>query len=83
MNTLVALGRICLELNSLYFYMSSVFRALAVTVEAESRRSVLVDVLTVYGASGKSMVFTQTKRDADEVAAGINKVMPCEVGFSS
>ena len=52
---------------------------MAVQVEPSARRSVLADVLTVYGAVGKSIVFTQTKRDADEVAAGIAQVLPCEV----
>jgi ATP-dependent RNA helicase DDX21 len=53
-------------------------RSMAVQVEPAMRRSVLADVLTVYGAVGKSIVFTQTKRDADEVAAGIAQVLPCE-----
>jgi len=53
---------------------------MAVQVEHNMRRSVLVDVLTVHGAAGKSIIFTQTKRDADEVAAGVALVMPCEVG---
>ena len=54
-------------------------RALAVQVQQSTRASVLVDVLTVYGAAGKAMIFTQTRRDADEVAAGVAKVLPCEV----
>ena len=54
-------------------------RALAVQVEHSSRGPVLVDVLTVYGAAGKSMIFTQTRREADEVAAAVAKVIPCEV----
>lgn len=54
-------------------------RALAVQVEPSMRRSVLVDVLTVHGAAGKSIVFTQRRVDADEVAAGIGQVLPCEV----
>jgi len=55
---------------------------MAVQVEHNMRRSVLVDVLTVHGAAGKSIIFTQTKRDADEVAAGVALVMPCEVATS-
>jgi hypothetical protein len=54
---------------------------MAVQVEHNMRRSVLVDVLTVHGAAGKSIIFTQTKRDADEVAAGVALVMPCEVAI--
>ena len=58
-------------------------RALAVQVEKDMRRSVLVDVLTVHGAAaGKSIIFVQTKRDADEVAAGVAQTMPCEVRLS-
>lgn len=54
-------------------------RALAVQVDPNSKRSVLVDLLTVYGQDGKAIVFTQTKREADEVAAAIAGHMPCEV----
>ena len=62
---------------------SPVVRALAVQVERDMRRSVLVDVLTVHGAAaGKSIIFVQTKRDADEVAAGVAQTMPCEVRLS-
>lgn len=42
-----------------------------------ARRPVLVDLLTVYGAGGKSIVFTQTKREADEVAAAVGGHLPC------
>jgi hypothetical protein len=48
-------------------------------VTDESRRSVLVDILTVYGEGGKAMVFTQTKREADEVAAAVGSHLLCEV----
>ena len=49
-------------------------------VASEARRSILVDVLTVHGQGGKSIVFCERKRDADEVAAGVALSMPCEVG---
>ena len=48
-------------------------------VNHDMRRSILVDVLTVYGQGGKSIVFCERKRDADEVAAGVALAMPCEV----
>ena len=48
-------------------------------VASEARRSILVDVLTVHGQGGKSIVFCERKRDADEVAAGVALSMPCEV----
>ena len=54
-------------------------RLLAVQVSPESRQSVLRDVLTVYGGSGKSIIFTQTKREADSVCAAISNTHPCEV----
>lgn len=45
--------------------------ALAVEVTDSTRRNVLVDLLTVHGAGGKAIVFTKTKREADEVAAAV------------
>ena len=45
----------------------------------ENRRNILADLLTVYANAGKTIVFTQTKREADEVAAGIAGVIPSEV----
>ena len=58
--------------------LAETIRALAVQVTPESRRSVLVDLLTVYAAGGKGIVFTQTKREADEVAAALALTVPCE-----
>jgi ATP-dependent RNA helicase DDX21 len=58
--------------------LADTIKALAVQVTPESRRSVLVDLLTVYGAGGKGIVFTQTKREADEVAAALALTLPCE-----
>lgn len=49
-------------------------------VAPEARRSVLVDLLTVHALGGKAIIFTQTKREADEVAASVSLVHPCEVG---
>ena len=58
--------------------LAETITALAVQVTPESRRSVLVDLLTVYCAGGKGIVFTQTKREADEVAAALALTLPCE-----
>ena len=58
--------------------MADSITALAVQVTDAARRSVLVDLLTVYGDGGKAIVFTQTKRDADEVAAAVALHLPCE-----
>ena len=54
-------------------------RVLGVQVAPENRRNILADLLTVYANAGKTIVFTQTKREADEVAAGIAGVIPSEV----
>lgn len=54
-------------------------RVLGVQVAQENRRNILADLLTVYANAGKTIVFTQTKREADEVAAGIAGVIPSEV----
>ncbi len=52
---------------------------MGVQVAPENRRNILADLLTVYANAGKTIVFTQTKREADEVAAGIAGVIPSEV----
>ena len=54
-------------------------RVLAVQTQPDTRRNILADLLTVYANAGKTIVFTQTKREADEVAAGIAGVIPSEV----
>ena len=54
-------------------------RTMVVHVTPQARRSVLVDLLTVHALGGKAIVFTQTKREADEVAASVSLVHPCEV----
>ena len=54
-------------------------RTMAISVSQEARRSILVDLLTVHALGGKAIVFTQTKREADEVAASLSLVHPCEV----
>lgn len=56
---------------------------LGVQVPPDAHRSVLVDLLTVHGVRqggglGKSIVFTRTKREADEVAAAIAQSLACE-----
>lgn len=56
---------------------------LGLQVTPDARRGILVDVLTVYGQGGKSIVFCERKRDADEVAAGVALAMPCEVSHQS
>ncbi|KAI3448406.1 hypothetical protein Pfo_005071 [Paulownia fortunei] len=40
----------------------------AISTTATSKRTILSDLVTVYAKGGKAIVFTQTKRDADEVS---------------
>ncbi|KAL3651463.1 hypothetical protein CASFOL_004465 [Castilleja foliolosa] len=40
----------------------------AISTTASSKRTILSDLVTVYAKGGKAIVFTQTKRDADEVS---------------
>ncbi|XP_061366185.1 DEAD-box ATP-dependent RNA helicase 3, chloroplastic-like isoform X1 [Gastrolobium bilobum] len=40
----------------------------AISATATSKRTILSDLITVYAKGGKTIVFTQTKRDADEVS---------------
>jgi len=51
---------------------------LGAEVSPSARRSLLVDFITVYGLGGKAIVFTETKREADEVAAALASTHPCE-----
>ena len=51
---------------------------LAVNVPPAARRTVLVDMLTVHGKGSRAIVFTQTKREADDVAAALGRSMSCE-----
>ncbi|XP_027348827.1 DEAD-box ATP-dependent RNA helicase 3, chloroplastic isoform X2 [Abrus precatorius] len=48
----------------------------AMGATATSKRTILSDVITVYAKGGKTIVFTQTKRDADEVSLALtNSIM--------
>lgn len=42
------------------------------------KRQALLDLLSVYAAGGKAIVFTRTKMGADEVAAVISQQQVCE-----
>ncbi|KAK9839323.1 hypothetical protein WJX81_008091 [Elliptochloris bilobata] len=53
-------------------------KVLGAEVAPMARRSLLVDFITVYGLGGKAIVFTETKREADEVAAALANTHPCE-----
>ncbi|CAN0897465.1 DEAD-box ATP-dependent RNA helicase 3, chloroplastic [Linum grandiflorum] len=50
----------------------------AVSATATSKRSMLSDLVTVYAKGGKTIVFTQTKRDADEVSLALTNSIASE-----
>lgn len=50
---------------------------LAIQLPATAKRSILTDLITVHGKTGKTIVFTQTKRDADEVAMAMGNLVSC------
>ena len=52
---------------------------LAVSVPEDGKRSLLSDLISVYAPRGKAVVFCQTKREADEVAAAVASSHPSEV----
>uniref|UniRef100_A0A2N9FQ49 RNA helicase n=1 Tax=Fagus sylvatica TaxID=28930 RepID=A0A2N9FQ49_FAGSY len=50
----------------------------AVSTTATSKRTILSDLITVYAKGGKTIVFTQTKRDADEVSMALTNSIASE-----
>ncbi|CAK9205008.1 unnamed protein product [Sphagnum troendelagicum] len=50
----------------------------AIPIPAAAKRAILTDLITVYGKGGKTIVFTQTKRDADDVALAMGRILGCE-----
>eukprot|EP01018_Ginkgo_biloba_P021900 Gb_04849 [translate_table: standard] len=51
----------------------------AVGATMSSKRSILSDLITVYAKGGKTIVFTQTKRDADDVSSALSSMgFACE-----
>eukprot|EP00262_Sarcandra_glabra_P010391 TRINITY_DN25659_c0_g1_i1.p1 TRINITY_DN25659_c0_g1~~TRINITY_DN25659_c0_g1_i1.p1 ORF type:complete len:760 (-),score=170.57 TRINITY_DN25659_c0_g1_i1:224-2503(-) len=50
----------------------------ALSTTATSKRTILGDLITVYAKGGKTIVFTQTKRDADEVAMTLTNSIAAE-----
>lgn len=47
-------------------------------VHYQEKKQALLDLLSVYAAGGKAIVFTRTKMGADEVAAAISQQQVCE-----
>ena len=50
----------------------------AMSATATSKRTILSDLITVYAKGGKTIVFTQTKRDADEVSLSLTNSIASE-----
>ncbi|KAL5580446.1 hypothetical protein UlMin_012888 [Ulmus minor] len=50
----------------------------ALSANATSKRTILSDLITVYAKGGKAIVFTQTKRDADEVSLALSSIIASE-----
>lgn len=50
----------------------------ALPTTASSKRTILSDLVSVYAKGGKTIVFTQTKRDADEVSMALTNTIPSE-----
>ncbi|CAM9936770.1 unnamed protein product, partial [Discosporangium mesarthrocarpum] len=50
--------------------LATTVKHVAIEVSARHRAHVLEDIITVYGKGSHAIVFTQTKRECDELAAG-------------
>ncbi|XP_068662654.1 DEAD-box ATP-dependent RNA helicase 3, chloroplastic-like [Aristolochia californica] len=50
----------------------------AIPTTSTSKRTILSDLITVYAKGGKTIVFTQTKRDADEVSMALTSSISSE-----
>lgn len=52
--------------------------AVATVTSSNSKRSILGDLISVFAKGGKTIVFTQTKRDADDISLGLSSSIACE-----
>ncbi|XWS58031.1 hypothetical protein CRYUN_Cryun08bG0000200 [Craigia yunnanensis] len=50
----------------------------AISTTATSKRTILSDLITVYAKDGKTIVFTKTKRDADDVSIALTNSIASE-----
>ncbi|GBG79902.1 hypothetical protein CBR_g30167 [Chara braunii] len=53
-------------------------KLVAVRTTDNMKRSILADLITVYGKGAKAIVFTQTKREADDVAVSLGRTLGCQ-----
>ncbi|KAL1558807.1 RNA helicase [Salvia divinorum] len=58
--------------------LASGIKLYAISTTVTSKRTILSDLVTVYARGGKTIVFTQTKRDADEVSLALTNSIPSE-----
>lgn len=52
--------------------------AVATVTSSNSKRSILGDLISVFAKGGKTIVFTQTKREADDISLGLSSSIACE-----
>lgn len=50
--------------------LATTVKHVAIEVSSRHRADMLEDIITVYGKGSHAIVFTQTKRECDELAAG-------------
>eukprot|EP00898_Chlorokybus_atmophyticus_P003096 jgi/Chlat1/3788/Chrsp259S03921 len=53
-------------------------RLIAIKSTWQGRRSLLLDLITVYGRGAKTIVFAQTKREVDDLSVALSKSVGCE-----
>lgn len=62
--------------------LATTVRHVAIEVSARHRATMLEDIITVYGKGSHAIVFTQTKRECDELAQGQTfKTLTSQVGL--
>ena len=58
--------------------LSELIKVMCVRAPTNQKRALLSDLIAVHARGGKTIVFTQTKREADEVAATLGRTVGCE-----
>eukprot|EP00803_Ostreobium_quekettii_P002508 evm.model.scf_779.5 EVM.evm.TU.scf_779.5 scf_779:35823-41684(-) len=53
-------------------------KSLGILSDRQYKRNILIDLLVVHGGGERTIVFTQTKREADYVASFVASTIPCE-----
>lgn len=64
--------------------LATTVKHVAIEVSARHRANMLEDIITVYGKGSHAIVFTQTKRECDELAQGQTfKTLTSQVGLAN